>query len=403
MKRRILSVCRLTLPFVVMIARASVAQVPATTAQPNANPPPGSGQLSVRAQADLERRIASYQSKPYHLVVEDQGDRWLLMEYVRESPALTAEIWNADAIIPPGVGGTDLLYMGIQTTGASPTWTVTTYPLNPNRKIACSQFPAAADSLSTLQAKILYHVHISRSHIEPGSPVSPVPPLSFAERRLELSNTRIFDYKSFEFQWWLKQNNLIKSERETTLAFAARVGGFMRRSRSYKAPYQYEPLSKLTTMPTGECGMLSTIYAGIMRANNIPARILSGDWLPDFSHHSRLQFYADNIGWVPVDGSGLTAGPENVWLIAIGTQNALFYTDQLDFEYSFDGRPDQWGSSSMVVHPRQFTGSDRGAVEKVTWKILEPDEARALKDIGFQTIALNEVANGITNQVNPQR
>jgi hypothetical protein len=106
---------------------------------------------------------------------------------------------------------------------------------------------------------------------------------------------------------------------------------------------------------------------------------------------------------VPVDGSGLTAGPENVWLIAIGTQNALFYTDQLDFEYSFDGRPDQWGSSSMVVHPRQFTGSDRGAVEKVTWKILEPDEARALKDIGFQTIALNEVANGITNQVNPQR
>ena len=132
--------------------------------------------------------------------------------------------------------------------------------------------------------------------------------------------------------------------------------------------------------------MLATTYAGIMRANRIPARILSGDWLPDFAHHSRLQFYVDNIGWVPVDGSGLSAWSENDWLIGIGTQTALFYTDQLDFEYQFDGGPDQWGSSSMVVNPRQFTGDDRGAVVKVNWKILDANEARALKNKGFQTV-----------------
>jgi hypothetical protein len=383
-----------------MIAHPSVAQGPATTAQPNADPPPGSGQLSARAQADLERRIANYQSKPFHLAVEDQGDRWLLMEFNRQAPALKAQMWYAGAVVPPGVGGTDLLYMGIQIAAASPNWTISTDPHNPIRKTVWSRFPAGIGSQSTLQAKILYHVHLTRSHLAPGARASPVPPLSFAERSAELSNTRIFDYKSFEFQQWLKQNNLIKSEGETTLAFAARVGGFMRRSRSYKVPYKYVPLSSLTTMSTGECGMLATTYAGIMRANNIPARILSGDWLPGFAHHSRLQFYADDIGWVPVDGSGLSAWSEDNWLIAIGTQNALFYTDQLDFEYQFDGRADQWGTSSMVVHPRQFSGSDHDAVVKVTWKLLEANEARAFKDKEFHTVVLNEVANEVTRQVN---
>lgn len=367
-----------------IIAQPSVAQDSET-----ATPPPGSGKLSARAQADLDRRIADYQNKPYHLVVEDQGERWLLMEFIRQSPALNAAQWYAGAVVPPSIGGTDLLYMGIQVTGASPNWTITSDPHNPLRRVASSQFAPGPAARSTLQARILYHVRISRSRLAQGTPTSPVPPLSPTERNAELSNTRIFDYKSAEFQRWLRKNNLLKTENETTLAFAARVGGFMRRTRSYQQPYKYEPLSKLITMSTGECGMLSTTYAGIMRANNIPARILSGDWLPGFAHHSRLQFYVDNIGWVPIDGSGLSAWPEKDWLVAIGTQNALFYTDQLDFEYQFGGRPDQWGSSSMVVFPRQFSGNDSGVSVKVKWKLLEPDEARALKDKEFHTVVLN--------------
>ena len=104
----------LALAFGVMMAVHSLAQNPSSATSPL----PGSGQLSPRAQADLQRRIADYQSKPYHLAVEDQGERWLLMEFSRQSPELHAAMWYVGAVVPPGVGGTALMYMGIETPGA---------------------------------------------------------------------------------------------------------------------------------------------------------------------------------------------------------------------------------------------------------------------------------------------
>ncbi len=50
-----------------------------------------------------------------------------------------------------------------------------------------------------------------------------------------------------------------------------------------------------------DCGGLATVYVSILRANGIPAHCLSGRNVKPDGTHVRMEFYAQDVGWVPAD------------------------------------------------------------------------------------------------------
>ncbi len=338
--------------------------------------------------AGVSRLLSDYQEKPFHLESTGVKDGWIVADFSWQSPNLRAEEWYAGAVVPPSIRGTELFYMGIKCEGADPSWTVSPDPSSPLKRMVWSVFPALPSSPNALRLQSLYHVRISGSHLMPGAAKEPVPALKAEERRAALAATPLFDIDSPEFQRWLRENGLKKEARESSLAFAFRVVTYERKVRKYALPYEFKPASYLTTCSTGECGMLSTLFTSILRANKIPARILSGEWLPKFDHHSRVEFYVDKIGWVPVDASGAVSGQDGDWTYAFGNQYGEFFTDQIDFEYPFDGH-NEWGVEAYYAYPRKWTGDDVGKTVKVKWKLLAEGVGPKMAKDGFLPIAGN--------------
>jgi hypothetical protein len=121
------------------------------------------------------------------------------------------------------------------------------------------------------------------------------------------------NWKSKEFQEWSTKNNMKKAPLERDLAFAARAQHFMIGQtpqeiegvviQESSAPY----LEGTINVRAGSCGHKATLFAGIMRASGIPARVRVGRWAGlggeanPLNVHVKCDFWAQNIGWVNVE------------------------------------------------------------------------------------------------------
>jgi transglutaminase-like putative cysteine protease len=164
--------------------------------------------------------------------------------------------------------------------------------------------PDSIEGAHGFTVEATYDVTITRRTLTPGEPAIAVRPLSRAERSAFLAPSNHFDFKSPKFQAWLRKQDLKRASDERDLDFAHRAMEVMVRTHKYR----FELLSDRSASAVcnagwSDCGGLATVFVSILRANNIPARCLSGRNLKPDGTHVRMEFYAEAVGWVPGDPS----------------------------------------------------------------------------------------------------
>lgn len=127
------------------------------------------------------------------------------------------------------------------------------------------------------------------------------------------------DIQTPAFREWMRSNGLTRTASESDLVFAHRVFAFIKHHNTYQWPTQNHTATQVCTTGLSDCGGLSALFTGVMRANGIPARLLGGRWASsqkpgektgDYGKwHVKAEFFAHGIGWVPVDGSSALGDP----------------------------------------------------------------------------------------------
>ncbi|MFO0940199.1 MAG: transglutaminase-like domain-containing protein [Pirellulales bacterium] len=133
-------------------------------------------------------------------------------------------------------------------------------------------------------------------------------------RKYFLRPTGECDYNNKAFQEWKAKNELAREETEGEVLFAKRV--FQKLVRNYKYVYipdQNRSASAICKIDKTDCGGLSILFSALMRSEGIPARVLAGRWAKSakdgelidgsryYQYHVIAEFYADGVGWVPLD------------------------------------------------------------------------------------------------------
>jgi hypothetical protein len=150
--------------------------------------------------------------------------------------------------------------------------------------------------------------------VAPGRPHSRADGLPADERELYLKDRGNLNIKDPGFVKWMAEQKLIKKKAESDLDFARRVFVLIRKGFTYEyAETMDRRTSAVCRLGKSDCGGLSHLFIGILRANQVPARCLYGRWaesskpgakLSGISYHqihAKSEFFAEGIGWVPVD------------------------------------------------------------------------------------------------------
>jgi transglutaminase-like putative cysteine protease len=168
--------------------------------------------------------------------------------------------------------------------------------------VALHWFPDGLESAHAITAEATYDVTITRRALEPGPPSTPARRLTPLERSAFLASTSHFDFQSLRFQNWLRKQELRRQLGERDLDFAYRAMDSLAKSHTYRFELNSKrSASAVAAAGWSDCGGLATIYVSILRAAGIPARCLSGRSISPNTTHVKMDFYANEIGWVPAD------------------------------------------------------------------------------------------------------
>jgi transglutaminase-like putative cysteine protease len=144
----------------------------------------------------------------------------------------------------------------------------------------------------------------------PGARRPAVPALADAESKGYTAATSQINFADKTFQKWLDQHKLRRNKQEPDVDFARRVFDAMRANFTYVSPYLHDGnAAAVCQTGQGDANGLSVVFVGALRANEIPARVLIGGLVKSekpfekiaYGVYCRAEFYAKNIGWVPVD------------------------------------------------------------------------------------------------------
>jgi transglutaminase-like putative cysteine protease len=175
----------------------------------------------------------------------------------------------------------------------------------------------------------------------------PTPPkLSDEERTRYLARTDLFDFDHEAVGRFVEELNLARQPGEQDADYAYRVFQIIRYRLSFRndPPALPNVSSVLTSgrMRHDSLGLCVT-YGALLRRGGVPARVRVGRWLADSaadnairggtgrSPHARVEFFADGVGWVPVDfAMALRDDPSPAGLMWFGHDDGGMLTLHLD-------------------------------------------------------------------------
>jgi len=170
--------------------------------------------------------------------------------------------------------------------------------------------------------------------LPPGEKAPAIADLSGEAIKNNIRPTATLDFTSKPFQTWMTGAGLRRNKSETDMAFARRTFAFIKHHFHYQLPALQHTASETCAAGKSDCGGLSAVFASTMRANRVPARLLGGRWavsqkLGDrtgnyHQWHVKAEFFAQGVGWVPVDVSGAVSDDR-------GGDFAYFGNDPGDF------------------------------------------------------------------------
>ena len=150
--------------------------------------------------------------------------------------------------------------------------------------------------------------------IAPNERVAAVPPLPSDLQKAYLATNTLVNHDHPNFRSWMVNQGLKRAAGESELEFAHRVFHFLHAKMHYE--YEKEMDRRVSVVCKNlktDCGGMSCMMVGILRANGIPARILVGRWAQSaeaeaklggiayYQTHVKAECFIANIGWVPFD------------------------------------------------------------------------------------------------------
>lgn len=121
------------------------------------------------------------------------------------------------------------------------------------------------------------------------------------------SDPGTFNWHETVFQNWLHTSGLRRVPHEDEIMFGRRVQQHMSQTLIYTPVSQVSKAggaAALCMQRETDAAGHAVLFVSIMRANSIPARVLCGRWISNDilpSDHFRAEFFADNVGWIPVE------------------------------------------------------------------------------------------------------
>jgi hypothetical protein len=252
--------------------------------------------------------------------------------YTTRLPELPSQIEVRSALAPGGHATRELSAMG--------------------RPVLFARIPVkGSKARDGLTLRVEYEANLLSRRLVPRQPgtksATPTAPLPQKERRLALAEGHQFDFQSPPFQGWLDGHKLRREPDEGEVDFARRV--FLEIKRVFQPSAHGARLirlaSHLCASGRSDGPGLSIVFSSALRANGIPARVLSGRWARDslpgrnaaHDPHVKSEFFAAGVGWVPVDlGSAMSLEKSSDGLEFFGTDNADFLVMHLDTDLEFD-------------------------------------------------------------------
>ncbi len=205
------------------------------------------------------------------------------------------------------------------------------------------------------------------------------------ERKAALAATARCNFQSPEFQKWLADSQLRRKKDETDLAFARRVFLHIKSQFTYKFPTVDEgTATSVAAAGCSDCGGLSLLFAGVMRANGVPARVLVGRWamsskpgeqvggMEYHQWHAKAEFFAEGVGWVPVDQSLALDDKSPDGLFFFGNDPGDFLVQHLDHDLVLDTI--HFGKETVevmqgVINWMMGQGATEPAIVKESWTV----------------------------------
>lgn len=230
-----------------------------------------------------------------------------------EAPALRAREWVFVAALPPDTPG-----QAVQRVRTVPEAETVADLNGPHRELLRAKVPADSDALRTAATFRVYTKAqlFSRELVRGSATGDAVDDLSDRELAIALIPTPRFDYLNPEFVRWRDGNGLAVGPEEGEIDYARRV--FRHLVENYRYDYAERMdrrASYVCLAGAADCGGLAALFNATLRSQGVPARSLIGRWakseepgaevngVPFRQQHAVSEFFAQGVGWVPVDVS----------------------------------------------------------------------------------------------------
>jgi transglutaminase-like putative cysteine protease len=292
---------------------------------------------------------------------------WIVV--AAKAPELPRQVKVTTTLTPPGVAGKELS------------------PLH--RPIITARVPAKGTAKEKgIVVRVTYQATLRSRKLVPLRPTEQPPavaPLTDTERRNYLAPSKTINFKDKPFQKWLDEHALRRAKGETDIAFARRVFLHIQKSFTYKFPTGHDgTASAVVRAGCGDCGSMSVVFASALRASGIPARTLVGRWAdsvkpgdkigaePYYQTHVKAEFFAEQVGWVPVDPTQALGDASPASLRYFGNDPGDFLVQNVDFDLLLDSV--HFGKEHIdhlqgVVRWATGSGSWDGKTTREDWQV----------------------------------
>jgi transglutaminase-like putative cysteine protease len=283
--------------------------------------------------------------------------------YAALPPDLPSQTRPSGRLAPVGKAGVELSALG--------------------RPILSARVPATSAELQKkISVEICYEATLlSRKLVPNAARAEPtaVKPLTAQERKAALASTPLLDFGKSDFQAWLKDNGLRRRKGEGDIDFARRTYKHLLKTCAYQYRHDLDRRSSAVCFSCkSDCGGLSGVLVSALRANDIPARLLVGrmarsdrpDDPPYGQCHVRAEFFAADVGWVPVDVSyGVTSGGEH-----FGNDPGDHLVQHVDLDLVINPGPLGRKNVQVLQHMEYWVhgqGSGDGVKTQASWKVSQ--------------------------------
>lgn len=263
----------------------------------------------ILAQDRDPRRAGDPYAGPYH--VEAKPTRRITFIYTihAQTPDDKIDKWVVNLPVPPNTGSQQIESVDFALSGVKAAWKSQKDKSPLARPFKTAILGGNGGAEGKLTATVTYKAAMLQRKLVPGKPARPIEELSAAERKLTTMPTVTCNYRDEAVQKWIADHDLKKRPDENDLQFAARVFETVQKSLTYEVPAaapDFFRCSRSIRTGTADCGASNLLVSGVLRNAGIPARVYCGRWIvhpkPGDSH-SRGEFFAAGVGWVPVDAT----------------------------------------------------------------------------------------------------